>query len=119
MGVPSPLVFSTFADVADRWVTVFASGEIDALSVPLLEAEFARALGRRRESVVADFADVTFCGSAGLAALLAFERDCFAAGVRFVLMPSRIVQRAIEMTGLTRLFGRSTADAGERDILGQ
>jgi anti-sigma B factor antagonist len=113
MGVPSPLVFVTFAHVADHVVTVFAAGELDALSVPLLKAEFARALGYRRASVVVDLAHVTFCGSAALAALLALERDCCVAGVRLLLMPSRIVLRAIEMTGLTQVFG---CGARERDI---
>ncbi len=115
MGVPSPLVFSTYAHVAEHVVTVCVAGEIDALSVLPLEAEFARALGHRRESVVVDLAKVTFCGSAALAALLSLERDCFAAGVRLVLMPSRIVQRAIEMTGLTQVLGSGVI---ERDVLG-
>ncbi|MGW4485650.1 STAS domain-containing protein [Amycolatopsis sp. NPDC004368] len=98
-------VFSAAARTTAGVVTVEVAGELDASTAPLLEAEFAEVLRRDPEALVADLADVTFCGSAGLSALLTLKFHCVTRDVRLQLVPSRVVRRAIELTGLDEVLG--------------
>ncbi len=79
-------------------------GELDTLTAPLLAGELA---GQQAavSTLVVDLSDVTFLGSAGLAALVEAKDAAEKACGRLLLVPgSRIAKRALEATGLLRLF---------------
>jgi anti-sigma B factor antagonist len=79
-------------------------GEIDTLTAPLLRSRLSQEL-RDVTLLVLDLSEVTFLGSAGLAALVAAKDEAAAADVTLRLVPgSRIVTRALEATGLLPLF---------------
>ena len=79
-------------------------GEIDTLTAPLLRSRLVEEL-KDVTLLVVDMTDVTFRGSAGLAALVAARDDAAAGSVTLRLVPgSRIVARALEATGLLSLF---------------
>ncbi len=79
-------------------------GELDTLTSPLLATRLAE-----QQSVVAhlvvDLSDVSFLGSAGLAALVQAKEAADARGGQLLVVPgSRIAKRALEATGLLSLF---------------
>lgn len=79
-------------------------GELDTLTSPLLASELA-AQHAAATALVVDLSDVTFLGSAGLAALVEAKDAGEKSGRRLLLVPgSRIAKRALEATGLLRLF---------------
>jgi anti-sigma B factor antagonist len=79
-------------------------GEIDTLTAPLLRSRLSQEL-HDVTLLVLDLTEVTFLGSAGLAALVAAKDEAAAADVTLRLVPgSRIVTRALEATGLLPLF---------------
>ncbi|MEV6639615.1 STAS domain-containing protein [Amycolatopsis sp. NPDC051371] len=65
-----------------------------------LEKEFARVLGTPPGTVVADLTNVTFCSSSGLATLVKLHSACIAANLDLAIAPSRIVRKAVDVTGL-------------------
>jgi anti-sigma B factor antagonist len=79
-------------------------GELDTLTSPLL----ARQLAEQQSAVaklVVDLSDVSFLGSAGLAALVEAKDAADNSQGRLLVVPgSRIAKRALEATGLLRLF---------------
>ncbi|WP_067683415.1 STAS domain-containing protein [Nocardia miyunensis] len=100
-------------------VTVIAArGEIDILSVPLLQSSFER-VRAEGGSLVVDLSEVGFMGSAGLSALLVAAEAVAPRKLRVVA--SNAVRRPIEVTGLdTMLALFVTLDAalasGELDV---
>jgi len=79
-------------------------GELDTLTAPLLAGELA---GQQAAvaTLVVDLSDVTFLGSAGLAALVEAKDAADKNGRRLLVVPgSRIARRALEATGLLSLF---------------
>ncbi|MBB4686890.1 STAS domain-containing protein [Amycolatopsis jiangsuensis] len=98
MAIFTPLNVSVVTTSAGGTVSLEVAGELDAISKPVLEAEFADALRRRPRNLVADLAGVTFCGSAGLTVLVNLWLECAFADIRFFLVPSWIVQRALDRT---------------------
>lgn len=83
---------------------VHVVGEIDTLTAPLLRAQLDEQIAAV-PLLVLDLTDVTFLGSAGLAVLVAAKDDAERREHGLRLVPgSRIVTRALEATGLLRLF---------------
>lgn len=83
---------------------VHVVGEIDTLTAPVLRGRLDDHLADT-ELLVLDLSEVTFLGSAGLAALVAAKDDADRRGhVLRLVCGSRIVTRALEATGLMDLF---------------
>jgi anti-sigma B factor antagonist len=94
---------------------VHVVGEIDTLTAPVLRGHLDEHVPAVR-LLVLDLSEVTFLGSAGLAALVAAKDDADRRGHNLRLVcGSRIVTRALEATGLMSLF--DVAD-GVREALG-
>ncbi len=103
------LSLSTSAD-QDGAVTVSATGDIDAYTAPLLRTVVEAQLRRGRPKLILDLSGVQFLGSAGLAALVEIQKLATAQGIDLRLIAStRAVTRALEVTGLVRLFAISGA----------
>jgi anti-anti-sigma factor len=80
-----------------------AVGEIDLVTVDALRRELD---GAREEvaTVVLDLSGVTFIDSTGLHLLLEASRNSAAGDWAFVVRPSVVVQRLIEVSGTGDLF---------------
>ncbi|HEY0812883.1 MAG TPA: STAS domain-containing protein [Pseudonocardia sp.] len=79
-------------------------GELDTLTSPLLAGQLAEQQSEVAHLVV-DLSDVSFLGSAGLAALVEAKEAADSSGKQLLLVPgSRIAKRALEATGLLGLF---------------
>ena len=76
-------------------------GELDAFAVPDVSRAVAYAAGAGNPHVVIDLAGVTFCDSAGLAALVEARRR---AGTITLRRPSPAVERSMQKTGLDGTF---------------
>ncbi|HEV7975390.1 STAS domain-containing protein [Amycolatopsis sp.] len=113
-GPPSLLRLATAEGVSGA-ITIDVVGEIDIATLPALDTQFGQALRRRELSqVVVDLSGVGFCGVAGLQAFVDLDQRCNALGVDLELKPSRIVRRALDVTGLCsrfRLIGRWGANS--------
>ncbi len=101
-----PLV--VVVDRAGSGVTVTASGQIDFRDCEYFVRETTASLvpGVAAQTLALDLGAVTYCDTAGLAALIRIRRACDAAGWTFVLdavHPS--VRRLLDMTGLSEWFG--------------
>jgi anti-anti-sigma factor len=93
----------------DDTTVVTARGEIDIVSVPVLQSAFEQTRGSGKP-LVADLSGVGFMGSAGLSALLIAAE--IAAPHQLRVVASGAVRRPIEVTGLDkRLAVFDTLDA--------
>jgi anti-sigma B factor antagonist len=90
----------TSAWTAAGVATVAVNGEVDLDTSSALETEFARVLGTRPGTVVADLTNITFCSSSGLVTLVKLHTACIAANLDLAIAPSRIVWKAVDVTGL-------------------
>ena len=82
---------------------VHASGELDIASAKEFEGELTRAVRNSVSGVVLDLRGVTFIDSTGLRALLAGAGLSSKIGRHLrILRGSAAVERAIELSGLTR-----------------
>ncbi|EOD65158.1 anti-sigma-factor antagonist [Amycolatopsis vancoresmycina DSM 44592] len=96
--------------IADSVTVVSVAGEIDSSNGDSLFETLSSALPETT-LMIADFGEVTFCGSSGLRALLLVSEACADRGADFVLLPSPVVRRAVEacrLGGVLRL-----AEAGD------
>jgi anti-sigma B factor antagonist len=101
-------------DHGERARVVHVVGEIDTLTAPVLRTRLDEHLAEV-ELLVLDLSQVTFLGSAGLAALVAARDEADRYDHRLRLVPgSRIVVRALEATGLLTLF--DLADSAEEAL---
>jgi anti-sigma B factor antagonist len=81
-------------------------GDIDMATTPML-AHVLAAVPLGHQIVVLDLARVEFMGSSGVAAILHARDDLAAAGQDLVLrLPSRAVQRVLDLTGVADLLAR-------------
>lgn len=85
----------------DGATVIAARGEIDILSVPLLQSSLEQAHDDGVD-VVVDMSEVGFMGSAGLSALLGAAEGAEPQKLRVVA--SRAVRRPIEVTGLDKVL---------------
>ncbi|GAB3198296.1 STAS domain-containing protein [Geodermatophilus arenarius] len=85
---------------------LLCAGEVDCASAPLLRRELDGALAADPRVVTVDLEAVTFLDSAGLSALAVAHRTAEAQGTRLrVLVGTRAVARALQVTGLWDLLG--------------
>jgi anti-anti-sigma factor len=90
-------------DAAASTVTAIVTGELDEATAPNLIARVTDVVRPGRD-VIVDVGGLTFCGSAGLSALLLIEREVSAvASSLTVARPSPFVLQLLEMAGLDRL----------------
>jgi anti-sigma B factor antagonist len=97
---------ATLSSDGDRRV-IAASGEIDAVSSPRLQALGVEACDRSPRLLVLDVREVTFVDSAGLNALIAIRRQAAAAGADVRLVHGagdNVVLRLLRLVGLDGLF---------------
>jgi len=91
---------------------VFLRGELDLATGPLLHQhidDLVTGNGQRHSVVFIDLAEVTFCDSSGLRALLQIVDRCHRldTNLRLTNVPANI-QRVFELTGTTRLLNIDT-----------
>ena len=104
MSDPAQLVVSHLATGSAHRITV--SGEVDYLTAPRLARAFDALPVGEGTSVDVDLADVPYCDSAGLAALVtALQRVTRAGGELRLVAISPRVRRTLVATGLAELFG--------------
>ncbi|ANN19500.1 anti-anti-sigma factor [Amycolatopsis orientalis] len=89
------------ADRSDDAVVVEVTGDIDISSSPRFHAKILELLERGPATVVIDLTGVGFCDSSGLSGLLRLHRYCTESGIDLSIAPSKVVRRAIELTGLS------------------
>jgi anti-anti-sigma factor len=86
-------------DATSRTLTL--TGELDTLSVPVLEAAIARYCTGEPRALTLDLSQLTFIDSSGLWTILAAMRWCERQGRAFSVLPgSEAVQQVFEVTGL-------------------
>ncbi|MFC7343883.1 STAS domain-containing protein [Saccharopolyspora griseoalba] len=93
--------FSALAEWSGRTLFVTATGEVELVNSPQLEAVLDQAVADGPEILVLDITGVTFLSSAGLAALVRTDRDATASNVRFrVVADNPATLRPIQLMGL-------------------
>ena len=86
---------------APEGLVLAVSGELDAGSVPELEAELERVKAEGHPRVVLDLRQLTFVDSAGVTALLRAKKAADEAGRVLVLRgPTAQVERVLSLVGL-------------------
>ncbi|GAA0389527.1 hypothetical protein GCM10009530_45800 [Microbispora corallina] len=85
-------------------------GELDMVSSARLTDTIDAALQGGRQHLVVDVANLTFCDTSGIWALLRAERTVSAAGGTLELANVRgILKRVLDLTGAARAFRINTA----------
>ncbi|SEF37603.1 anti-anti-sigma factor [Amycolatopsis pretoriensis] len=90
---------------------VVVHGEVDSVTVELLQHAVAAALRRGPRSLVVDLDDVGFFSSAGIAHLLAVRERCAEQEIDFRLRAPHQVRRALELVGVDAVFTLVGPDA--------
>ncbi|SNS44638.1 anti-sigma B factor antagonist [Geodermatophilus saharensis] len=91
---------------ADGAVRVVCAGEVDCSTAPALRRALDDAFAGAPRAVVVDLEAVTFLDSAGLSVLAVAHRTADQAGSPMrVLVGTRAVSRALQVTGLWDLLG--------------
>jgi anti-sigma B factor antagonist len=102
--MPNPHLFRVSAEPLDDAILVSATGEIDMSTVDVLQRELTTAR-EEGSTVLLDLSGVTFIDSTGLHLLLeASHSSGISDGGFFVVRPSRVVQRLIELSGTADLI---------------
>ncbi|MEU3627902.1 anti-anti-sigma factor [Amycolatopsis coloradensis] len=99
IGHPAPLAVIE-AERSHDAVTVEVAGDVDISTSPRLLTETRALLAGRTGVAVIDMTGVGFCDSSGLSVLLQLSRSCAESGIELKVVPSKVVYRAIELTGL-------------------
>jgi anti-sigma B factor antagonist len=90
----------------DGTVRIVCAGEVDCSTAPALRRALDDAFTGRVRVVTVDLEAVTFLDSAGLSVLAVAHRTAVRAGARLrVLVGTRAVTRALQVTGLYDLLG--------------
>lgn len=102
--MPAPFI-STFEQIAEGRLCVWAVGELDLAAAPMLSEAIASCVLKRPVELVVDLGGVTFMDSSGLRVLIDGHRIATDNGVPLVLrqVPPQ-VQRVFELTGTSDLF---------------
>ncbi|MER6664949.1 STAS domain-containing protein [Amycolatopsis japonica] len=98
-GQAAPLVVAEAAR-SDDAITIEVAGDIDISTSPRLRAELFELLAHGPGTAVIDMTSVGFCDSSGLSVLVQLNRHCQESGIDLSFAPSKVVRRAIELTGL-------------------
>lgn len=93
--------------VDERARVVYLTGELDLFTGELLAEQLEPLVGGRGPSIDVDMADIEFCDSSGLNALLKLRRlfDAVGRDLR-ITRPSEQVARLLALTGLVRSWRR-------------
>jgi len=92
-------------------VRVCPVGELDLATVPSVDAQLAELWSLGFKRLVVDLRNVCFLDSTGIRMLLAWHTLSSADGVLFSIIPGPpVVQRVLEITGLTRYLRCASAD---------
>ncbi|MBE1575298.1 STAS domain-containing protein [Amycolatopsis roodepoortensis] len=81
-------------------ITVLVAGDIDISTSSRLRTELFELLGEAPGAAVIDMTGVRFCDSSGLSVLVQLNRHCQEAGIDLSFAPSKVLRRALELTGL-------------------
>ncbi|RSM91462.1 anti-sigma factor antagonist [Kibdelosporangium aridum] len=79
-------------------------GEIDMATGQHFATQLSKALTTCGDVLVVDMANISFLGSAGLAALIRFQDEAALRGVEVRLVCGHAARRTIELTGLAERF---------------
>jgi anti-sigma B factor antagonist len=78
-------------------------GELDSLSIPVLNQALTGLYRAGAVNITFDLADLAFVDSSGLGALVGAWRQCQdAGGTARAINPSSMVQRLMDVTGISR-----------------
>ncbi|MCI4078801.1 STAS domain-containing protein [Streptomyces sp. MMS21 TC-5] len=91
----------------DEWLVVHVGGEMDIDRAPMLADALLTAITQSEgpREIVVDLAELSFCDSAGLNALIQARRTAAEYGKRLTLRsPQSQVVRLLKMTGADALF---------------
>lgn len=101
-----------------RTVVVSASGVVDMLTSPHLEASLTTSLKRNPAAIIVDLSEVEFLASAGMGVLVA-AREQAATDIRFgVVASGPATSRPLTLIGLADIIGLYPTLAEARDALG-
>lgn len=81
-------------------ITVEVAGDIDISTSSRLRAELFELLADAPGAAVIDMTGVGFCDSSGISVLVQLNRHCEETGIDLSLAPSKVLRRALELTGL-------------------
>ena len=99
--------------VADETTRLVLAGEVDCSTAPLLRRALDNAFADGPREVTVDLGAVTFLDSAGLSTLAIAHRTAAGQGARLrVLVGTRAVARALQVTGLWDLLGVEQVGSG-------
>jgi anti-sigma B factor antagonist len=86
------------------------TGELDMETAPVLDERMAAVFaGARPDRLAVDAADLTFCDSSGIHALLRARETAHRHGAAFVLEhPVGMVRRTLEITGLLHVLATAS-----------
>ena len=97
----------------DGALRLVLAGEVDCSTAPLLRRALDTAFAGQPREVTVDLEAVTFLDSAGLSTLAIAHRTAAGQGVRLrVLVGTRAVARALQVTGLWDLLGVEQVEPG-------
>jgi anti-sigma B factor antagonist len=120
VGVPFDLLQVVVAEPRDGVVVVAPVGEVDMSTVPALRQAVHEALDAEPRAVVVDLSGLSFCGSAGVVALIEAKAHADSRGVGFGTAGGRpIMRRVLDITGTGPVIGhRETLDEAVDAVLG-
>ncbi|SDC79508.1 STAS domain-containing protein [Geodermatophilus telluris] len=103
---PTDDLLTVETHAVDGAARLVLAGEVDCSTAPLLRRALDEAFADGSRSVTVDLEAVTFLDSAGLSTLAIAHRTAVGHGVRLrVLVGTRAVARALQVTGLWELLG--------------
>jgi anti-sigma B factor antagonist len=112
---PGPLdeLLTVDCVTSDGAVRLVLSGEVDCATAPRLRRALDAAFASGPRAVTVDLLAVTFLDSAGLSALAIAHRTAATQDTRLrVLVGTRAVSRALQVTGLWDLLGVEQVEPG-------
>ncbi len=111
-GSEQPISFTVHGEHRNGVVRLFAGGELDISTAPLLAEWLAAAEKMQPTTILVDFAHLKFMDSTGLKTLLEAHRLATGSGRAFVVLNGREgVRRIFELTRTEQLFDSSTIPA--------
>jgi anti-anti-sigma factor len=91
---------------APRYTMITLPAEIDIANAGQVCEELLRALSSDPAVLVVDMTGTSFCGAAGIDALMRVRGGAFAAGIVLrVAVSAPMVRQVLEMTGVDQLIG--------------